>query len=223
MRFKSANYVSIFLLLICSLFFHKAMSQDWQLWTDQKISARVHDNVTLTVKEEFHFDNNITRMNVHFSDFNITYAWTDWFKTSIRYRQLAHNTIGNNKWIQEYRPHFNAIFAWETKNFSFSNRHRLEFNHYSAIRPNSIRYRNIFGVTPDFSFSPLNIYPQIKDELWYNFHTSEIQFNHLYLGMSMHPNDLFYVQAYYIFATIHSSPELDSFNVMKITMGITMF
>ena len=76
---------------------------DWHFWTSQAVEAQVSRDISITMGQEYHVANDMSRLNFHWTDFNVAYAFTDWFEASISYRQVSHLLGQENRWIQEYR------------------------------------------------------------------------------------------------------------------------
>ena len=195
---------------------------DWHFWTSQAVEAQVSRDISITMGQEYHVANDMSRLNFHWTDFNVAYAFTDWFEASISYRQVSHLLGQENRWIQEYRPHLNSTFTWNLGPLSFANRHRFEINRFAETRPNSTRYRNILVVKPRFSFTALKIQPSIKDEIWYDLRQSEVQFNHLHLGFGMQPFDYLNIQVHYLYWLVNAPTDWNTVNVLKVSLGINL-
>ena len=92
--------------------------------------------------------------------------------------------IGDD-WRDEYRP--SAILSYRTKlgDWSFSNRHRLEYRMFekSSSAPERVRYRNETRLIAPWEFGSLKAKFFVEEEFFYEFTDAGFNFNWVTYGL----------------------------------------
>lgn len=115
-------------------------------------------------------------------DLNLGYDLGDGWAVEGGYRH-AWLEIGDD-WRDEYRP--SAILIYRTKlgDWSFANRHRLEYRIFESGSgaPERVRYRNETRLVAPWEFGPLNAKFFVEEEFFYEFTEDQFNFNWVTTG-----------------------------------------
>ena len=115
-------------------------------------------------------------------DANIGYklnpSWS--FEAGYRHAYLELNS----GWRQEYRPHVNLAFRRKLSQWSFRNRHRLEFRYFEGDADDHIRYRNESVWTSLKPYTRYQLTPYVSEEFFYEFTDNDLTVNWLTVGVS---------------------------------------
>jgi len=116
-------------------------------------------------------------------DLNIGRSLDEKWSAEMGYRQ-AWLELGND-WRDEYRP--SAILSYKTDfgDWSFTNRHRLEYRMFEngSGAPERFRYRNETRLIAPWEFGRLNAKWFVEEELFYEFTDDGLNFNWLTTGL----------------------------------------
>ncbi|NNC89915.1 MAG: DUF2490 domain-containing protein [Akkermansiaceae bacterium] len=115
-------------------------------------------------------------------DLNLGYDLGGGWAVEAGYRH-AWLDIGE-EWREEYRP--SAILSYRTMlgDWSFANRHRLEFRTFEDdLAPERFRYRNETRLVAPWEFTSLNAKPFLEEEFFYEFTDDGFNFNWLTTGL----------------------------------------
>ncbi|MBU4343120.1 MAG: DUF2490 domain-containing protein [Candidatus Omnitrophica bacterium] len=93
------------------------------------------------------------------------------------------NEEKSNEWKKEHRPHINGTIKWKLKDFSFSNRGRLEYRERQDS-DEAWQYRNKLSIKPPIALTKYKIQPYIADETFFDSDSQELNRNRLYAGLS---------------------------------------
>lgn len=118
-------------------------------------------------------------------DLNLGRELGDGWAAEVGYRHAWLEIGGDIGWRDEYRP--SAILSYRTMlgDWSFSNRHRLEYRVFeSGSGANSrFRYRNETRLIAPWEFTPLKMKPFVEEEFFYEFTSAGFNYNWFTCGM----------------------------------------
>lgn len=118
-------------------------------------------------------------------DLNLGYELGDGWAAEVGYRHAWLELGEDGGWRDEYRP--SAILSYRTKigDWSFSNRHRLEYRTFErgSAANDRIRYRNETRLIAPWEFTRLNAKPFVEEEAFYEFTDAGFNYNWLTMGM----------------------------------------
>ncbi len=116
-------------------------------------------------------------------DLNVGHSLGDKWAAEIGYRE-AWLELGNG-WRDEYRP--SAILSYRTnlKEWSFTNRHRLEYRMFESGSgaPERFRYRNETRLIAPWEFGPRQAKWFVEEEFFYEFTDDGFNFNWVTTGL----------------------------------------
>lgn len=116
-------------------------------------------------------------------DLNVGHSLGEKWAAEVGYRH-AWLEIGND-WRDEYRP--SAILSYKTNlnDWSFTNRHRLEYRMFESGSgaPERFRYRNETRLIAPWEFGPKQAKWFIEEEFFYEFTDDGFNFNWVTTGL----------------------------------------
>lgn len=137
-------------LLICSgANFLTAQTQDFGMWNTISVNKELTKKLTLGVDQEVRFRDNLSTLNLVYTNVGLTYKFTDYFKFSAVYRFIDKHK-DDLSWGVRHRVYFDAAVKVKPGNFNFSYRARYQVEWrgagYEAIHGNvpEIYFRNLF-------------------------------------------------------------------------------
>ncbi len=117
----------IILVFLCMLsFLGKAqVINDAGLWTTLNFEKKLNKKFAILLTEEFRMRENITRLNLFYTDLGISYKPAEFFKASISYRWIDKYQV-EGYFSFRHRFSLDLLFKKKIENFIVSYRHRLQ-------------------------------------------------------------------------------------------------
>lgn len=195
--------------------------EDWQYWSTLNISTKLSDEWNLAAEEEVRWGDDMHNPYYNHADLGLAYSGlADWFIFSINYRYIKEEK--SNDWKTEYRPHINGTVKWKLKDFSFSNRGRLEFREREDS-DEAWQYRNKVSVKSPLSLTKYKIQPYIADEVFFDSDSKELNRNRLYSGFSFQIFKDLKAELYYLWqrSKSSSSGKWTDYNILGTKLKIS--
>ncbi|MFC1508164.1 DUF2490 domain-containing protein [Candidatus Omnitrophota bacterium] len=156
--------------------------EDWQYWGTVNASCKISGEWKANIEEEIRWGDDMHNPYYNHADVGFSYSGlADWFVFSINYRHIKEEK--SNDWKTEQRPHINGTVKWKIKDFSLSNRGRLEFREREDA-DEAWQYRNKISVSPPIDFTKYTIKPYVADETFFDSDSKELNRNRFYSGAS---------------------------------------
>lgn len=169
---------------------------DWQYWNTEEVSFKVSDNCKAVVEEELRWGDDMSNPYYNHTDVGIVYSGlADWFDLGLNYRHI--NEEKGSGWKRESRPHINGTVKWKLRDFSFSNRGRIEYREKEDA-DDYWEYRNKFSIKPPMPFTRHKIQPYLTDEIFVDFDQGELYKNRLSPGFSFNAYKTLKCELYYL-------------------------
>ena len=177
--------------------------EDWQYWNTENVSYKISDEWKAGLEQEFRWGDDMSNPYYNHTDVGITYSGlTDWFDLGFNYRYI--NEEKSNEWKREHRPHINGTIKWKLKDFSFSNRGRLEYREREDS-DEAWQCRNKLSIKPPILLTKYKISPYIADETFFDSDSQELNRNRLYTGLSFQIFKSLKAETYYLWQRSKSS------------------
>ena len=97
---------------------------DLELWTSIGISKKINEHWTITLEEEFRFTNDISRLDMFFTDLGLKYKFNKHFSAGINYRFYQNK---NKEEVFQTQHRLSADFKYKQKINRFTLAYRLRF------------------------------------------------------------------------------------------------
>lgn len=215
------KYKIITLLFILTLS-SKSLANDNELWGVANLSGKINSKWSIDFTHQQNFNNRWKNNYFTYTHLRIGRKITEKLKTKAGYRHVFHRQEGVN-WNPEYRPTIEFSYKFDIPLFAISDRHRFSYRIFSnKERKNFLWQRNFLDITPDISFTPLNVTPYIGNELFFNQKTLEFTGNHLYLGIKVSPLENFQINMDYIWFKANSEIGWKTIHVSQIVLLLSI-
>ena len=153
---------------------------DFQIWHTEGQEAEIGKATKITQEEEWRFGESATEFYYQHYDWGVAYAFDKRLELGLNYRQVYERVKA--KWMEENRPHANAIIKLDIWKFRFEDRNRLEYRHF-RYKYDFIRYRNRFMLKYPFDFKTIKIAPYLSDEIFIASNSTGLNENRFYSGI----------------------------------------
>lgn len=121
-------------------------------------------------------------------DLNLGYDLGDGWAVESGYRH-AWLELGD-AWRDEYRPSGILSYRAQLGDWSFANRHRLEYRTFeNGSAPDRFRYRNETRLVAPWEFTPLRAKPFVEEEIFCEFTDDGFNFNWVTTGLRWQVRD----------------------------------
>ncbi|MCB1064859.1 MAG: DUF2490 domain-containing protein [Verrucomicrobiae bacterium] len=118
-------------------------------------------------------------------DLNLGHELGEAWSAEVGYRHAWLEDGGTGDWRDEYRPSASLNYRTQIGEWSFSNRHRLEYRTFeSGSGANDrFRYRNETRLIAPWEFTSLKAKPFVEEEAFYEFTDGGFNYNWFTCGM----------------------------------------
>ncbi len=200
-----------------------AQDEDFGLWSQNDIEAKINDRWKARAGEEVRFREHA---GISYYDTHIGTAFQVWKSVLLGadYFQVRQTrTLGKKSlWYWESRPRIYVTLQCKYKGFSFDNRNLLEFR-FKQNTEDTTRYRNMVTVTAPWKWTRFEFQPYIANEVFFETNRNGLVEDRLYNGVKYHLwrnlyGSCFYLRQY----SKNSLAKWKEFNVLGIGFKVSL-
>jgi hypothetical protein len=118
--------LSALTLAFCLSSVSAQQTSDAGLWATLNIDKKVSPKFSLFLTQEFRMRENISRINLFYTDIGVEYRPFKWGKTALSYRSIQKNRLEDNTYSYRHRIQWDIILKKKAGKFALSYRHRLQ-------------------------------------------------------------------------------------------------
>lgn len=115
----------IVLLLACSALSLRAQISDFGMWNTFSINKEITDKFSVGIDQELRLRDNLSTLNLVYTNFGASYKFTDWFKFSLTYRFVDKHKE-DLTWGIRHRIMTDFLFKIKPADFGLSYRARFQ-------------------------------------------------------------------------------------------------
>lgn len=149
--------------------FLSAQTQDFGMWNTISVNKDLSDKLTFGLDQEIRFRDNLSTLNLVYTNVGLTYKLNSNFKFSAVYRFIDKHK-DDFSWGVRHRIYFDAAIKVKPGNFNFSYRARYQLEWRGA------GYELIHGKVPEVYFRNLFKLGYKLNDNWEPYLGSEIRF-----------------------------------------------
>ncbi|MFM2016680.1 MAG: hypothetical protein RL007_336 [Bacteroidota bacterium] len=157
------------LLIFSGANFLNAQTQDFGMWNTISVNKEFNKKLSAGIDQEIRFRDNLSTLNLVYTNVGLTYKLSDNFKFSAVYRFIDKHK-DDFTWGVRHRIYFDAAVKVKPGNFNFSYRARYQIEWRGA------GYEQIHGNVPEIYFRNLFKLGYKVGESWEPYLGSEIRF-----------------------------------------------
>ncbi len=157
------------LLIFSGANFLNAQTQDFGMWNTISVNKEITNKLVLGLDQEIRFRDNLSTLNLVYTNVGLTYKFTDNFKFSAVYRFIDKHK-DDFSWGVRHRIYFDAAVKVKPGNFNFSYRARYQMEWRGA------GYEQYQGSVPEIYFRNLFKVGYKLNDSWEPYLGSEIRF-----------------------------------------------
>jgi hypothetical protein len=120
-----SRFIYIVLFLVCLNSVSGQVINDAGLWTTFNVEKKLNKKVSFFLTEEFRMRENITRLNLFYTDLGFSYKPKDFVKLSLSYRNIEKYNW-DNTFSFRHRITFDIVLKTKLEKIGLSYRHRLQ-------------------------------------------------------------------------------------------------
>jgi hypothetical protein len=161
--------IAVSLLVFCSVFTASSQTQDFGMWNTVSVNKELTDKITLGIDQEIRFRDNISTLNLVYTNVGLTYKVNNNIKISAVYRFIDKHK-DDFSWGVRHRIYFDAGFKIKPGKFNMSYRARYQMEWRGA------GYEQIHGNVPEIYLRNLFKIGYKLNDTWEPYVGSEIRF-----------------------------------------------
>lgn len=155
---------------------------DFQVWHTENQEARIHKNVKVTTEQELRFGDAARELYYQHYDWGTSFGFDKRLDIGFNFRKVYEKK--KDKWMEEDRPHINAVLKFDIWKIKFENRNRLEFRIFK-YRDDHLRYRDKFTVKYPVKLFNVTVSPYAADEIFISSNATGFNENRIYSGFEI--------------------------------------
>src|SRR5690554_5505913 len=136
-----ARIVILAAILFGASFTSAQVSDDFGVWISGAYDQDITKDVTFKIKQEFRFDENVSRLKKSYTTARVGFEYIDWVRFQLNYRFIL-NQKSNGTFGHRHRLMADVVFRPINRRFSLSNRVRFQ----SEVR--TVNYSERYGFAP---------------------------------------------------------------------------
>lgn len=136
------NMIAVAFLIIFGADFLNSQTQDFGMWNTISVNKEFSKKVSAGIDQEIRWRDNLTTLNLIYTNVGVTYKFTNWFKLSLVYRFIDKNKE-DFTWGVRHRIYSDASFKVKPGKFNLSYRARYQIEWRAA------GYELIHGNVPE--------------------------------------------------------------------------
>lgn len=201
------------LITLISLSFASEIT-DYQFWHSEKLSTTLGEQSKITLDIDSRFRDHGSEQYYFHGDLRYHYKVRKGFDLAISFREIYSNK--NGLWVNEHRPNGEFKLSHTFGKHKFSWRNRFEYRIFAD--DTATRNRALFTVSHPLTKLPKASF-YIADEIFYDFTSSKLNANRLYLGLNFGKIAFIKVSAYSMWQSSLKNEEWSVFQVSGIKLS----
>lgn len=220
---KKAVLLFIFFLACSSAMASPQKDEDFGIWSQNDIEARLGENWKIRAGEELRFREH---QGIYYYDTHIgaSYKVSSYLTAGADYLQARQTRSQGKKdiWYWEERPRVYLTPQIKVKGFLLENRNMLEFRFKHDI-DNTLRYRNQVSLTAPWKWTRFEIQPFVSSEAFFETSRNGLVEDRLIGGVRYHLwrelyGSLFYMRQF----TKNSAAKWKELNTLGIGVKVSL-
>lgn len=159
--------IALLILLIPGVI-NASSKRDFQIWTNDGVSASFNKIVKFYAEVEFRFRDDASRFFYNHEHIELPIFVFPWLAIGPCYRQVFVIPFSQRftfNWITIYEPNLNVTFFWKLWKLHFFNRSRVTYRIFQE-QPDVWQFRDRFGFNTTNLGTPLKINLFVNDEIF---------------------------------------------------------
>lgn len=192
---------------------------DWQYWNETQLNVKLSDQFALRFKGEEWLRDNFSELYLANAEGGALYKPAGFLEAGFFYRYQYQKTakgepLGENR----YFPELSLKYRW--KNFSFKNRHRMEYRERTTT--DTWRYRTQFRGAYTFSVKGHGVTPYLADEIFYETESHAWNQNRFSGGVGVELNKHLQLTLYYMLKSNRAGSDWDDAHILGTILAISI-
>ena len=184
---------------------------DWQSWNSFSIKYNISEKTGILWSPHIRIRDDISDL----------FIWN--FRQGVFFNYNKNLTFGLNylykdqknesgAWSDEHRLEVLTTVKWKFARFNFSDRNQYEYR--TLGNDQKSRYRNSLRVSKPINLHGLDLTPFLKNEIYYDFDTSQLNQNRFFLGFTYKLNKQTRFELYYMLKSNRKGHDWDEANIV---------